>query len=134
MAGYSGKPLVEKLGLKAGHRVALVDAPAEFAATIEPLPEKAAFVGTRVPEVDVAILFAREAARLEPAFAAAVRRLATGGMIWVAWPKKAAKQPTDLTEDVVRRIGLATGLVDVKVCAVSDVWSGLKFLRRRAPK
>src|SRR5689334_11054819 len=99
MAGYSGKPLVEKLGLKAGHRVALVDAPADFAATLEPLPSDVAFVGPRAPEADVVVLFSREAARLEPAFAAAVHRLAAGGMIWVAWPKKAAKQPTDLGED-----------------------------------
>jgi len=134
MAGYSGKPLVEKLGVKAGHRVALVDAPAGFAPALEPLPDDVAFVGPRATGVDVVLLFAREAARLEPAFAAAARRLATGGMIWVAWPKKAAKQPTDLDENVVRRIGLAEGLVDVKVCAVTDVWSGLKFLRRRTPK
>jgi hypothetical protein len=132
MAGYSGKPLVEKLGLAAGHRVALLDAPADFAAALEPLPPDVAFVGPRAAEVDVALLFARQAARLEAAFGATARRLAAGGMLWVAWPKKAAKQPTDLTEDVVRRIGLAAGLVDVKVCAVSDVWSGLKFLRRRA--
>jgi hypothetical protein len=146
MAGYSGKPLAEKLGLKTGQRVALLHAPAEFPAALEPLPEGIHFVGAReggaaaaaaaaaAGAVDVALLFSREAAALEPAFGAAVKRLAPGGMIWVAWPKKAAKQPTDLTEDVVRRIGLATGLVDVKVCGVTEVWSGLKLLRRRAPR
>jgi len=134
MAGYSGKPLGEKIGLKAGQRVALLGAPPEFPAALEPLPGELAFVGARAAAVDVAILFAREAARLEPAFAAAAGRLAPGGMLWVAWPKKAAKQPTDLTEDVVRRIGLAAGLVDVKVCAMTEVWSGLKFLRRRVPR
>lgn len=134
MAGYSGKPLGEKLGLRSGQRVALLGAPPEFPAALVPLPDDLAFVGAGATEVDVAILFSRDAAHLEPAFAAAVGRLAVGGMLWVAWPKKAAKQATDLTEDVVRRIGLATGLVDVKVCAVSEVWSGLKFLRRRRPR
>ena len=134
MAGYSGKALADKLGLKSGQRVALLHAPSEFPAALEPMPEGIAFVGAHAGAVDVALLFSREAAALEPAFTATVERLASGGMIWVAWPKKAARQPTDLTEDVVRRIGLATGLVDVKVCAVTEVWSGLKFLRRRATR
>ena len=130
MAGYSGKPLVDKLGVRAGHRLALLDAPDGFTAELAPMPPDVELVGPRAARTDVAILFVREAARLERAFAPAAGRLAAGGMLWVAWPKKAAKQRTDLTEDVVRRIGLAAGLVDVKVCAVNDVWSGLKFLRR----
>jgi hypothetical protein len=134
MAGYSGKPLVDKLGIREGHRVALLDAPDGFVAELEPLPPDVELVGPRAGQTDVALLFAREAARLEKAFAPTAGRLATGGMLWVAWPKKAAKQQTDLTEDVVRRIGLAAGLVDVKVCAVNEVWSGLKFLRRRVPR
>ena len=129
--GYSEKPLAQKLGVRSGQRVALLHAPAEFPAALEPLPAGVTFVGARAANVDLALLFSREAAALERAFGAAVGRLAPGGMLWVAWPKKAARQRTDLTEDVVRRIGLATGLVDVKVCAVSEVWSGLKFLRRR---
>ena len=86
----------------------------------------------RAAAADVALLFSRTAASLDADFEPVARALAPGGMLWVAWPKKASKQPTDLTEDVVRRIGLAAGLVDVKVCAIDDVWSGLKFLRRRA--
>jgi len=129
--GYSGKPLAAKLGVKSGHRVALLGAPPEFPAALEPLPADVTFVGPRAGDVDLTLLFSREAAALERAFAAAAGRLAPGGMLWVAWPKKAARQATDLTEDVVRRIGLAAGLVDVKVCAVTEVWSGLKFLRRR---
>ena len=130
MAGYSGKPLGDKLGIKGGHRIALLDAPPGFDATLGALPAGV----TRQPEpagADVVVLFSRAESALAEAFAPAAKGLAAGGMLWVAWPKKASRQPTDLTEDVVRRVGLAAGLVDVKVCAIDDVWSGLKFLRRR---
>jgi hypothetical protein len=83
---------------------------------------------------DVVLLFSANAASLEKEFGPRAAILKDGAMLWVAWPKKASKRPTDLTEDVVRRIGLATGLVDVKVCAIDETWSGLKFLRRRAAK
>ena len=135
MAGYSGKPLGQKLGIKAGHRVALVDAPPGFADTLAPLPDDVVLTAARgdgAASADVLLLFAREAATLAPELQTAARALPRGAMLWVAWPKKASRQPTDVTEDVVRRLGLATGLVDVKECAVDDVWSGLKFLHRRA--
>ena len=135
MAGYSGKPLGQKLGIQAGHRVALVDAPPGFADTLAPLPDDVVLTAARgdgAASADVLLLFAREAAVLAPELETAAHALPRGAMLWVAWPKKAARQPTDITEDVVRRLGLATGLVDVKVCAVDDVWSGLKFLHRRA--
>lgn len=130
MAGYSGKPLPDKLGIKAGHRIALLDAPPDFDETLGALP---ADVTRQVQPAgaDVVVLFSRVKSELEAKFGAVAKGLAAGGMLWIAWPKKASRQPTDLTEDVVRRIGLATGLVDVKVCAIDDVWSGLKFLRRR---
>ena len=129
--GYSGKPLSQKLGIKPGHRVALVGAPSDVAPALEPLPEGVHVVaGPAGGAADVTLLFATRAADLERTFAAAARALPRGAMLWVAWPKKAARQPTDLTEDVVRRIGLATGLVDVKVCAVTEVWSGLKWVHR----
>jgi hypothetical protein len=134
MAGYSGKPLAQKLGIRAGHRVALVDAPAGFDATLAPLPADVVLRDTRgdgAASADVLLLFAREQAVLAPELTAAARALPRGAMLWVAWPKRASRQPTDVTEDVVRRLGLATGLVDVKVCAVDEVWSGLKFLHRR---
>lgn len=134
MAGYSGKPLGQKLGIRAGHRVALVDAPPDFADTLAPLPPDVALTAARgddAARADVTLLFAREAAVLAPELERAARALPRGAMLWVAWPKKASRQPTDITEDVVRRLGLATGLVDVKVCAVDEVWSGLKFLHRR---
>ena len=132
MAGYSGKPLGEKLGIREGQHVALLHAPAGFATTLEPLPSGVTIHERASRNASVVVLFSREAAGLEEELAPASKALPAGGMLWVAWPKKAAKQQTDLTEDVVRRIGLETGLVDVKVCAIDDVWSGLKFLRRRA--
>ena len=132
MAGYSGKPLGEKLGISEGQDVALLHAPAGFATMLEPLPSGVTIHERASRDASVVVLFSREAAALEEEFAPAAKALPAGGMLWVAWPKKAAKQQTDLTENVVRRIGLETGLVDVKVCAIDDVWSGLKFLRRRA--
>ena len=131
MAGYSGKPLGEKLGLEAGHRVALLGAPDDFPRALEPLPADVQLL-RRVADVDVALLFSRARSELAARFGVVAERLRPGGMLWVAWPKKASRQPTDLTEDVVREIGLAAGLVDVKVCAIDDVWSGLKFVRRRS--
>ena len=128
--GYSGKPLAQKLGLKEGHRIATVNAPPELPVALGPLPDEIEIVGPSARDVDVVLLFARDAKTLESAFSAAVRRIRTAGMIWVAWPKRASKVETDLTEDRVREIGLAAGLVDVKVCAMTDVWSGLKFVRR----
>lgn len=131
MAGYSGKPLVEKLGIEPEHRVVLLGAPSGYPAGLGTLPDRV-ILSQRLGAADVAILFTRASADLEKRFVPVVDRLRPGGMFWVAWPKRASGQPTDLTEDVVRRIGLAAGLVDVKVCAIDDTWSGLKFLRRRA--
>ena len=130
MAGYSGKPLVDKLGIRSGHVVALLSAPAGFDATLGTLPDDVT-VRRRAGAADVAILFASAARDLKARFAAAAKTLSPGGMLWVAWPKKASGVATDLTENVVRDVGLAAGLVDVKVCAIDDTWSGLKFVRRR---
>lgn len=130
MPGYSGTPLAKKLGLREGQRVALVGAPAGFRATLEPVPPRIRWqTAVRAP-LDCVVLFAPTAATLDTALRRAAAALTPAGMLWVAWPKKAAKVPTDLTEDRVRTYGLAVGLVDVKVCAVTDVWSGLKFVRR----
>ncbi len=128
-AGYSGKPLVEKLGIKPGHRIALVNPAAGFA--LDGIPDGVTAAGPRAKALDVVLLFVTSAAALRAAFAKQVARLGPKGMLWVAWPKKASGVATDLTEDVVRGIGLRAGWVDVKVCAVDEVWSGLKFLRRR---
>ena len=123
----------EKLGIKAGHQVSLCGAPKNFGRTLDPLPDDVVVRTRPSRQAAVVLLFSRAASKLRVAFPAAVERLPTGGMIWVAWPKKASGEPTDLTENVVREIGLATGLVDIKVCAIDDTWSGLKFVRRRVP-
>ncbi|HEX6058035.1 MAG TPA: DUF3052 domain-containing protein [Gemmatimonadaceae bacterium] len=130
MAGYSGTPLAKKLGIAEGGRVSLVGAPTGFEALLDPLPGGVRFGSSRTAPVDLVLLFVDSAAVLEQRFGCEADRLDRAGMLWIAWPKKASKRPTDLTEDVVRRIGLDAGLVDVKVCAIDDVWSGLKFVRR----
>ena len=128
MAGYSGTPLVKKLGIKPGARVQFLNTPAGFDAS-ELLAEAKA---VRAGEVDFALLFVSSAAELKKALAPLLQRVATGGMVWISWPKKASGVATDLTEDVVRQVGLALGWVDVKVCAIDETWSGLKFYRRKA--
>jgi hypothetical protein len=130
MAGYSGTPLVQKLGIKPDARLHLVNAPPDFAATLGPLPAGVEQVGGAAKELDVAVLFVKDQAVLAERFPKLAGRIANAGMLWVAWPKKASGVPTDLTENVIRDIGLAAGLVDTKVCAIDDVWSGLKFVYR----
>jgi hypothetical protein len=130
MPGYSGTPLAKKLGLKEGQRVALYGAPPDFRDALRPVPSRIQWQTDLRAPVDCVMLFAPVAATLDAALRSAAAALTPAGMLWVAWPKKAAKVPTDLTEDRVRAHGLAAGLVDVKVCAISEVWSGLKFVRR----
>lgn len=127
-AGYSGTPLVRKLGIKSSARIHLVGVPQGFERTLGELPEGAR--STPRGTLDFAMLFARRKADLRKAFPRLRDRLETNGMLWVAWPKKAAKLETDLSEGVVREFGLGAGLVDVKICAVDETWSGLKFVRR----
>jgi hypothetical protein len=126
--GYSGTPLVEKLGIKPGARLQFVSEPKELAGLLGELPD-----GSRVASrgaLDFALLFVKAQSDLRKGFARLRDRLQPNGMLWVAWPKKASGVTTDLTEGVVRTFGLESGLVDVKVCAVDDTWSGLKFVRR----
>jgi hypothetical protein len=130
MAGYSKRSLVEKLGIKPGHKVYLANAPSNYRETLGELPEKAGFVKSLNGACDFIQFFAKEKSVLEMAFPSLKKHLATNGSLWVSWPKGAAKIKTDLNENVVREIGLQNGLVDVKVCAVDDVWSGLKFVFR----
>jgi len=131
MAGYSGKALIQKLGFKPGHRLALSGAPPGFIAELAPLPEGMRLATRRSRTLlDAVLLFAPDQAALEAELAGWIRRLEPAGMLWVAWPKRASRVATDLDENVVRRMGLAAGVVDVKVCAVNEVWSGLKFVRR----
>lgn len=131
MAGYSGTPLVQKLGIKDGFRVAFPGAPSGFPGLLVGLPAGVEAVGDgdRGP-LDLAVLFTTSRADLASGFAALSQRLKPAGMLWVSWPKKASGVATDLTEDVVRAVGLEAGLVDTKVCAVDETWSGLKFVIR----
>jgi len=131
MAGYSGTPLVKKLGIKPGARLALVAAPARFDSTLGVLPEDTTVRrALRGGPFDVILLFAPDRGHLERSFATAAGRLSPAGGLWVGWPKKASGVATDLTEDVVRAVGLEAGLVDNKVCAIDEVWSGLRFVFR----
>ena len=130
MAGYSGTPLVKKLGVKAGFRIALVNAPSGFEKELGTLPPTVRTLSRASKPMDFVLLFTKSAASLERDFARFAEMLVPNGMLWVAWPKKASGIVTDLSDNSVRLIGLGAGLVDVKVCAVNDVWSGLKFVYR----
>jgi hypothetical protein len=130
MAGYSATPLVKKLGIKPGARVRFVGAPDGYAALLGPLPEGVQVRQSTRGPLDFIHLFASRRSELERRFAALKGALASDGMLWVSWPKRSSSLPTDLDENLVRRIGLDGGLVDVKVCAVDDDWSGLKFVYR----
>ncbi len=132
-AGYSGTPLAKKLGVKEGGRVWLKGAPVGFEKTLEGMPAGAATVRTAKTGAayDVIVLFVKSEGALAKEFKPMTKQLADHGGLWIAWPKKASGVATDLTEDVVRAIGLPTGLVDNKVCAIDEIWSGLRFMRRR---
>jgi hypothetical protein len=130
VAGYSGTPLPRKLGIKENHRLALIGAPEGFTQTLGALPGG---VETRTSvrgRADVIVFFATRRVELERRFAALKRALEWDGGLWVAWPKGSSGVETDLTGNVVREIGLANGLVDVKVCAVDEIWSGLRLVHR----
>lgn len=129
-AGYSKKSLVEKLGIKDGYVIAIVGAPGDYAATLGKLPAGVKQSNKLKGPLDFIQFFASKRAHLEERFPKLQTALSPSGMLWVSWPKGSSGVPTDLTENVVREIGLANGLVDVKVCAVDEVWSGLKFVFR----
>ena len=133
MAGYSGTPLVNKIGIKPGHRLLLVNGPKNFASTLGELPSDNKLV-SKDKAFDVAIVFATSAAELDKRLRETKRSMEQNGMVWVGWPKKTSGVATDLLENKVRDIGLAAGLVDIKVCAIDDTWSGLKFVIRVADR
>ena len=135
-AGYSGTPLPRKLGLRPGARIAILHAPDGFEKAIEPLPHGATLLRRVSADVDVMIFFTEQQKELRDRFDRLVDSVKPDGMLWICWPKKASKRQTDLTEDRIRAIALEGGVVDVKVCAIDEVWSGLKLVRRtrdRAP-
>ena len=130
MAGYSGTPLTKKLGIKEDSRVALVNAPQDFQSELKHLPDGVQFLKPTTKSLDIILFFVLSERALAKDFSKLAARLTANGMIWIAWPKKSSGVATDLSFESVQRIGLDAGLVDVKICAVNDVWSGLKFVYR----
>jgi hypothetical protein len=132
--GYSGTPLAKKLGFSPGVSVAVLGAPPEYDGWVAPLPEGARLV-RRLPKAPVAVhLFTRSRVELTSRLESLRSSIDPGGYVWVSWPKKSSRVETDITEDVIRAVALPMGWVDVKVCAVSDVWSGLKLVVRRSER
>ena len=131
MAGYSGTPLSQKLGIKPGSRIRLLDEPAGHRKLLSPLPDGVEFVSRLSKTTDLVHIFCTSKVQLAKALRAIRQSMRADAQVWVSWPKKAARVATDLTEDVVRTVALPLGLVDVKVCAVDDVWSGLKLVVRK---
>ncbi len=130
-AGYSGTPLAKKLGITEGGTVLPIGAPAHFRSLLEPLPPKVTFARSVGPKVDIVHLFTKSAADLARHLTGLRQQLRPDAAVWVSWPKKAAKIETDVTENVIRDVALPLGFVDVKVCAVDEVWSGLRLVVRK---
>ncbi len=131
MAGYSGTPLARKLGIREGSLVALLAAPGGFEAELEPLPDGVRLRRRLQAGLDVAVLFVPDRRRLERRFGPTAASLQPAGGLWVAWPRWSSGVATDLTENALREVGLPAGLVDNKVCALNQAWSGLRFVIRR---
>src|SRR5258705_580313 len=130
MAGYSGTPLPKKLGVREHLRLALINAPHNFQSQLGDLPTDTKIVKRLTKPLDLVLLFVDSEKNLANQFPAVSQKLSSNGMIWIAWPKKRSGVATDLSFERVQRIGLACGLVDVKICAIDEVWSGLKFVYR----
>jgi hypothetical protein len=130
MAGYSKRTLIEKLGIKTGSSILLLNAPPDYGQTLGALPDGVKTARKLAGRLDFIQFFTDQRADLEKRFPALRTSLSFDGTLWISWPKAAAKVKTDLNENIVREIGLRNGLVDVKVCAVDERWSGLKFIYR----
>jgi hypothetical protein len=131
VAGYSGTPLVRKLGIRDGHRLAFPGAPDSFRALLGELPAGTTLKARAVGPLDVIVFFTRQRTELERRIPGLRRALDPAGGLWIAWPKRASGVPTDLIEDTVRELALANALVDNKVCAIDETWSGLRLVIRR---
>jgi hypothetical protein len=131
-SGYSGAPLATKLGIKAGSVVYLVGAPRDYRTLVAPLPDGVRFATRLTRSADIIHIFATQRQRLAAGIASCLPKMRADATIWVSWPKKASKVATDITEDTVRELALPLGLVDIKVCAVDAIWSGLKLVIRKA--
>ena len=131
MAGYSGKPLSAKLGIKAGSEIYLVNPPEGYLTLVEPLPEGVKLAARLSKNTDLVHMFTSRKTELARALQSYRSKLKPAASVWVSWPKKAAKIPTGITEDTIREVALPLGYVDIKVCAVTEVWSGLKLVIRK---
>jgi hypothetical protein len=130
--GYSGTPLARKLGIKQGSRLLLIDEPVDYLSLLQPLPALVSFAKESGQTIDLVHLFVTRKDELQEQLAALRKTLRVDAAIWVSWPKKSSKVPTNVTEDTIRDVALPLGFVDIKVCAVSEVWSGLKIVIRKA--
>ena len=131
MTGYSGTPLVKKLGIKPGTKLVVVgDVPKEYKSWLAPLPERVTIAGKGKPPLEAVHVFVTKRADLAKHVEHLRRALVPDGYVWISWPKRASKVPTNITEDTIREVALPLGFVDIKVCAVSEVWSGLKLVIR----
>ena len=131
MAAYSGTPLAKKLGIKDGCRIFPVAAPKDYRRLVTPFPAGAAVAARMSRTIDLVHVFSTRQSHLGKTLRACLAKLKPDGAIWVSWPKKSSKAPTDISEDTIRKIALPLGLVDIKVCAVDEVWSGLKLVIRK---
>jgi len=129
--GYSGTPLAKKLGIVEGRHVVTLHAPDDYVRWLSPIPSNVVFEGKVTPLTDIVHVFSDRKADLKAALETLRNTIKPSGVIWVSWPKKASKLPTDITDNTVREVALPLGLVDIKVCTVSDVWSGLKLVIRK---
>ena len=134
MPGYSGAPLIKKLGIKPGVALYTVDAPREYAAWLGELPDGARLTSRQPAPLTAAHVFSTDRAQLKKTLAALRKKLEPEGFVWVSWPKKTAKLSTTVEEHTIRELALPLGFVDVKVCAVSEVWSGLKLVIRKSER
>jgi hypothetical protein len=130
-AGYSGTPLVKKLGIKPGSSLALIGAPDDFEKLLKGLPKDVKLTRGGSAAADLVIWWPASVRDLASRISKVEKRIAAGGSIWISWPKKASGVKSDLTENALRDAALPIGLVDYKVCAISEIWSGLKFARRK---
>jgi hypothetical protein len=126
--GYSGTPLAKKLGIVEGSRIATLHAPDDYARWLSPIPSNVVFEGTVTSLTDIVHVFSGRKADLKATLVALRNTIKPSGIIWVSWPKKASKVSTDITDNSIREVALPLGFVDIKVCAISDVWSGLKLV------
>jgi len=129
MAGYSGKPLAQKMGIKPGFRVHFRNVPESVVSELT-FANEVEFTEPNTPDLDFIHACVTKLDELDPIYETALKSLKPNGMLWMSWPKKSSKVPTEVDENIIRDIGLAAGLVDVKICAVDEIWSGLKFVRR----